>query len=80
MADADLYRLRQRVVQGQFVQAATVGLLNAFALAIFGGIIAIDPLWFFLAFSLWAQARWLLSPGSLFRFVRSQDFSVYRAA
>jgi hypothetical protein len=26
------------------------------------------------------QLRSLLSPGSLFRFVRSQDFSVYRAA
>ena len=80
MSEADLHRLRQRALQGQFVQAATLGVLNSFALLIFGGIIALDPLWFFLGFSVWVQVRSLLSPGSLFRFVRLQDFSVYRAA
>jgi hypothetical protein len=80
MSDVDLHRLRQRVIQGQFVQAAALGVLNSFALLIFGGVVVLDPLWFFLGFSLLVQLRSLLSPGSLFRFVRSQDFSVYRAA
>lgn len=80
MSETDLHQLRQRAIEGQFVSAATLGVLNSFALLIFSGIISLDPIWFFLGVSLWVQLRSLLSSSSLFRFVRSQDFSVYRAA